>query len=270
MNRFILTVLTFFFAFSAKAFRIDTVFIHSNAMDSDVKTIVILPDSTTGENAVRRPAIYLLHGYGGNEKQWLSVKPNLPKIADEKGLIFVLPDGRNSWYINSPLNKSSQYETFISSELIAFIDSSYNTLAERRFRAVSGLSMGGHGALFNAFRHKDVFGAAGSTSGAVDIRERDGNLGLVKLLGDIETQKENWEQNSVLNQISNISNGDLAIYIDCGTGDFTFPLNESLHKALTENGIDHEYTTRAGVHNYDYWRNSIDYHILFFCKFFNL
>jgi S-formylglutathione hydrolase FrmB len=241
----------------------DTVVVRSEAMNKNVKVIVVKPDSVA-----RFPVVYLLHGYDGNERQWLSVKPDLPQIAEEKGIIFVLPDGKNSWYLDSPLDSLSMYETFISVELISYIDKHYSTVADRQHRAITGLSMGGHGALFNAFRHKDVFGAVGSMSGAVDIRQRGKNFGLVTLLGSIETHRENWEQCSVLNRIADINSGELSIYIDCGREDFCFPLNEALHEALVKNGIDHEYTVRPGTHSYAYWRNSIDYHILFFHKYF--
>ncbi|MDL2262999.1 esterase family protein, partial [Bacteroidales bacterium OttesenSCG-928-I21] len=207
-------------------------------------------------------------GYTGNQKDWIGMKPNLPQIADEKGIIFVCPDGKNNWYFDSPIDKTSQYETFISSELVDYIDKNYQTKADRKFRAITGLSMGGHGALYNAFRHKDVFGAAGSMSGAIDIRERGENLGLVALLGNVSTHKENWEMFSVINQLDKISNGDLEIYVDCGVKDFVFDLNEKFNKILWEKGIDHEYVIRPGEHNAAYWNNSIDYHILFFSKFF--
>ncbi|MDR2057701.1 MAG: esterase family protein [Dysgonamonadaceae bacterium] len=248
--------------------QVDSVLIESRSMNDSIKTIVILPETALNPNPQKCPVIYLLNGYSGNEKQWIGIKPDLPQIANEKGVIFVCPDGRNSWYLDSPLDQTSQYETFISSELVAYIDEHYNTLADRKYRAITGLSMGGHGALYNAFRHKEIFGAVGSTSGAVDIRQRGDNFGLVHLLGDNKENKENWERHSVLNQIDNLSNGDLAIYFDCGTSDFCFQLNEALNQALLNKGIDHDYTIRPGEHNASYWRNAIDYHILFFCKYF--
>ena len=85
---------------------------------------------------------------GGNAKTWIGIKPNLPQIADEKGMIFVCPDGKNSWYWDSPLNPSYRYETFISSELVKYIDEHYKTIADRKGRAITGLSMGGHGAMW--------------------------------------------------------------------------------------------------------------------------
>ncbi|MDR1371586.1 MAG: esterase family protein [Dysgonamonadaceae bacterium] len=268
MKRIIFAVNFIAITITLHAAQIDSVMITSRSMDTKIKTAVIVPEIALGDSAKRCPVIYLLHGYGGSEKQWLYIKPDLLQIADEKNIIFVIPDGKNSWYLNSPLDKNSQYETFISSELIEFTDSSYKTLPDRNHRAITGLSMGGHGALFNAFRHKEIFGAAGSMSGAVDIRQRGNNSGLVKLLGSFDQYPENWDNNSVLNHTASINSGDLAIYIDCGKDDFCFKQNETLHAELNRLGINHDYTIRPGAHTHDYWRNSIDYHILFFSKYF--
>jgi S-formylglutathione hydrolase FrmB len=267
MKKFLFGLMTFW-ALSATAARVDSIAIPSAAMNTTVKTVIVVPDAAIPYPAQNYPVIYLLHGYSGNEKSWITTKPDLPQIADEQGVIFVCPDGKNSWYFDSPLDTLSKYETFISLELIAYVDAHYPTLPDRENRTITGLSMGGHGALYNAFRHKDVFGAVGSTSGAVDIRQRGSNYGLVSLLGDPSTYPENWETYSVHKQIERIANGDLEIYFDCGVSDFCFPLNEALNAALWEKSIDHEYTTRQGSHNHAYWNNAIDYHILFFCKFF--
>ena len=146
------------------AAKVDSLLIDSPSMGHGVKVVVISPDKATSEAC---PTLYLLHGHSGNEKTWLVIKPNLPEIVDEKGLIVVCPDGENSWYWDSPLNANVRYETFISDELVHYVDGHYNTIADRRGRAIAGLSMGGHGALWNAIRHSDVFSAAGSMSGGV-------------------------------------------------------------------------------------------------------
>ena len=86
-------------------------------------------------------------------------------------MIIVCPDGGfGSWYWDSPVDAGSQYETYVSNELVTWIDSKYKTIKTRKGRAITGLSMGGQGALYLAFRHQDIFGAAGSMSGGVDIR----------------------------------------------------------------------------------------------------
>lgn len=145
-----LLLIALFLVWVAPSFaaKVDTLLIKSPSMNKDVQVVVVTPDAALGKKAVVCPAIYLLHGYGGNAKTWIGIKPNLPQIADEKGIIFVCPDGKNSWYWDSPLNPSYRYETFISSELVKYIDEHYKTIADRKGRAITGLSMGGHGAMW--------------------------------------------------------------------------------------------------------------------------
>jgi S-formylglutathione hydrolase FrmB len=214
--------------------------------------------------------VYLLHGYGGNEIDWPDGKKDLPQIADEKNIIIVCPDGKNSWYLDSPIKEDNQYETFISFELVAYIDKHYRTIPNRNHRAITGLSMGGHGALYNAFKHSDVFGAVGSMSGAIDVKQKKNNYGLTFLLPSMVNNENsnNWGKHSVLALVANLNNQDLAIIIDCGTSDFTLPYNEAIHKALIKKGIDHDYTTRPGTHSWEYWANAVDYHFIFFYKYF--
>ena len=63
-------------------------------MNREVKVVYILPDKAVAGNPQACPVIYLLHGYGGNARTWMGVKPELPRIADEKGVIFACPDGK--------------------------------------------------------------------------------------------------------------------------------------------------------------------------------
>ena len=168
-----------FFILSAQAAVVDTIHVRSDAMNKDIQTVIITP----GNGKKAAPVIYLLHGYGGNAKTWIGLKPNLPEIADQYGIMFVCPDGKNSWYWDSPVDPSYRYETFVSKELVNYIDANYPTLKDRKGRAITGLSMGGHGAMWISFRHKDIFGAAGSTSGGVDIRPFPNNWNMSDRLG---------------------------------------------------------------------------------------
>lgn len=256
-------------AICVQAARVDTVFVKSSSMNKEVEVVYILPDKSVAGSPQACPVVYLLHGYGGNAHTWLGLKPELPRIADERGIIFVCPDGENSWYWDSPKDASYRYETFISSELVDYTDVHYATVAQKRARAISGLSMGGHGALWNAIRHKDVFGAAGSMSGGVDIRPFPENWEMKKQLGELAANKEVWDSHTVINQVGKLANGDLALIIDCGESDFFLEVNKALHGRLLENKIDHDFITRPGGHTGGYWNNSVDYHILFFSKFFS-
>lgn len=255
-------------AFSTYAARVDTLLIHSASMNKEVQVIVIVPDAALGSGAMASPTLYLLHGFGGRAITWPSLKPELPQIADEKGMIFVCPDGKNSWYWDSPKDATYRYETFVSLELVSYIDKHYATVAHRKGRAITGLSMGGHGALWNAFRHKEVFGAAGSTSGGVDIRPFPTNWEMAKQLGEYADNKQVWEEHTVINQVEKLANGDLALIIDCGMSDFFLEVNLKLNEQLLARKIDHDFIIRPGGHTGTYWNNSIDYQILFFDKFF--
>ncbi|HJA87418.1 MAG TPA: esterase family protein [Candidatus Parabacteroides intestinavium] len=247
------------------AAQVDTLSVRSESMRKGIKTIVIVPD-VAKERAC--PTVYLLHGFGGNYKTWLQIKPELPRIADRMGFVFVCPDGAGSWYWDSPRNPDVRYETFISTELVRFVDARYNTIKERSGRAITGLSMGGHGAMWNAIRHSEVFGAAGSTSGGLDIRPFPKSWEMYKQLGARDEHPDVWDTHTVINLVPGLENGRLALIVDCGYGDFFFDVNQKFHEALLERGIDHDFLVRPGEHNNTYWRNSIDYQLLFFQKYF--
>lgn len=247
----------------------DTVSVYSASMRKDIKCVVIRPGNYTGSTKAY-PVVYLLHGYGGSYNQWPRLAPQLKNEADEFQIIIVCPDGgTGSWYLDSPVDSSFRYETFVSKELIAYIDSHLRTMPDRNHRAITGLSMGGHGGLYLGIRHKDLYGAAGSTSGGVDIRPFPKNWDLAKRLGDTICCMQNWEKYTVMNVADSLHNKDLRLIIDCGISDFFLQVNRNLHQKLLQMKIEHDYTERPGAHNNEYWKNSIDYHLLFFKKFFD-
>lgn len=252
---------------STYAARIDTLMVKSDKMEREIEVIVVVPDKAI--NKEECPTLYLLHGYGGNARTWIGIKPELPQMADKDGIIVVCPDGENSWYWDSPVNPKSQFETFVSKELVEYIDTHYASIKNRKARAITGLSMGGHGGLWLSIRHKDTFGAGGATSGGVDIRPFPNNWEMKNQLGEMQTNKELWDNHTVMTQLDKIENNDIAIIFDCGTKDFFFEVNNNLHAELLKRGINHDYITRPGIHDGNYWNNSIDYQWLYFCKFFN-
>jgi S-formylglutathione hydrolase FrmB len=252
-------------AFSAK---VETIEIQSASMHKNIKACVVLPDNYQA-NGKAMPVVYLLHGWAGNYETWVKEFPETTKLVDLYGFIVVSPDGGySSWYFDSPVDTNCQYETFVSKEVVERIDKSYATIKNRTGRAISGLSMGGHGALYLAIRHQDVFGAAGSMSGGVDIRPFPQNWNLPERLGDYANHKQNWEDHTVINLLGLLKPNSLALTIDCGTADFFYSVNKKLHEELLSRNIPHDYTERPGGHTYDYWRNSELYHFLFFSRYF--
>lgn len=268
MKHFLYTLIVLcFLSLCLEAQQVQTVSVHSAAMSKDINNLVILPEDYDAQQEKKYPVVYLLHGHGMDYKGWLKVQPRLPQLATQYGFIIVCPDGSTSWYWDSPIDPSIRYETYVAKELTDYVNNHYKVINDKRARAISGLSMGGHGALWLAIRHQDTFGACGSTSGGVDIRPFPKNWNMSKALGEYADNPQRWDEHTVINQITHIRPG-LALIIDCGTEDFFYEVNESLHKALLEKGIKHTYITRPGAHRQPYWRNSILYHFLFYSEHF--
>lgn len=246
----------------------DTIQVYSTSMKKDIPNTIILPESYTQHPQTNYPVVYLLHGYGGNYTTWpQKTKPDLAQIASRLSLIIVCPNGANSWYWDSPVNPASQYETYVSRELIEYIDRNYRTIPSRKGRAITGFSMGGHGGLWLGFRHPDIYGACGSMSGGVDIRPFPNNWDMKNSIGNYAENTQRWDEHTVINLIPFDPQPDpLAIIIDCGTEDFFYNVNQALHEKLLNHKIPHDYIIRPGKHNNEYWNNAIDYQLLFFKK----
>lgn len=129
--------------------------------------------------------------------------------------------------------------------------------------------MGGHGAMWLAFRHQESFGAVGSSSGGLDIRPFPFNWEMDKLLGSESENQDVWEKHTVINMVDRLRNGDLTIIFDCGYDDFFFEINNDFHNKLLKYKIQHDFIVRPGGHSKDYWNNSFDYQILYFKKYFD-
>jgi S-formylglutathione hydrolase FrmB len=155
--------------------------------------MIYLPPSYGSQPGRRFPVAYYLHGYSGNESDWLA-RADIAGIMDSltaggvPEMILVLPDGDNGWYANwaiprdaaacaadSTLAEAAEtycvvhdhYADYISQDLVSFVDSTYRTLADRAHRGIAGLSMGGYGAIALALSHPDEFAAAASHSGVL-------------------------------------------------------------------------------------------------------
>ncbi len=264
--RILLFVSLLVYGLCASAAKVDTLETYSSSLKKNIKTVVILPDDYTKNK--KYPVVYLLHGYSGNYANWVKGKGVL-EAADLYQMIIICPDGGyGSWYWDSPIDPSFKYETYVAQELINWVDKNYSTRADPGGRAITGLSMGGHGALYLAIKHADVFGAAGSMSGGVDFRPFPNNWDIAKRLGKYNEFPQRWEQNTVINMLHLIQPNSLKIIIDCGTEDFFFPMNDRLHQELLYRKIPHDYITRPGAHNWAYWENAVYYQLLFMNRFF--
>ncbi len=214
-------------------------------MKKDVPTTVMLPSSYAVSGTRRYPVVYLLHG-AGNDHRTYACEPVL-SLADGLDAIVVAPFGGESWWIDSPRIPSMRYETFVTRELVPFVDSNYRTVADRRGRAIAGHSMGGHGATFIGFGHADVFGAVGNVMGGVNLMPFPDRADLRKLLGPQVEFPEDWRSHSALARAAALRNGDVQFTTVVGTGDFFYGVNRELHELLSSNRVAHVHQEVTGA-----------------------
>lgn len=233
--------------------------VKSEKMGRSIPNLVVLPESYLKDSADHCPVIYLLHGFGDTYMAWQN-HVDLTKYANQYNFILVCPDAQDSWYFDSPIDPSFQFETYITQELRNYIENNYRTVNDRKYRAITGLSMGGHGALWLAWRHPDLYGLCGSMSGAVDILTLKDRFKIDKRLGKYAANEASWKSHSVINLVPTLKNEQFII-IDDGTSDFLIKENRALHAALQQHNIKHEYSERPGRHSWDYWMKSLEIHL---------
>lgn len=222
------------------------------------------------------PVVYLLHGYTDNDSGWLQFG-EVNRYADQgiaegtlPPMIIIMPDAGVSWYINS-YDGAVKYEDFFIQEFMPQIEKTWRIKAEKQFRGVAGLSMGGYGTLIYALKYPELFAAAAPLSAAVSddesMRTMDDNT-WAQIFGPLFGRKLSgtdrltaaWYANSPLKMIEEKpleSLRQVRYWIDCGDDDFLTIGNSQLHIALTRKGVPHEFRVRDGAHTWTYWRTGI-------------
>ena len=216
--------------------------------------------------------IYVLHGFSGNHTDWTKLT-DIEQLADQYDVIVVNPDGNyGAWYLDSPQLNDSQYETYIAEDVVSYIDNSYSTNRSKMGRGITGLSMGGYGALNVAINNQDVFATVTSMSGGVDLRPFAAEFGIAKVLGEYSQYPQRWDNASIINNLHKLAAGNtrwkktadnLPIMLDIGVDDFFIEQNRKLHQALLAQRIRHDYVERPGGHDWHYWQKVIPYQFLF-------
>jgi S-formylglutathione hydrolase FrmB len=255
--------------------RIDCNALNSQILKQAVHYCVYLPagyDATAGSHPTERyPVLYFLHGLGDNEQTlfnsggWtlLDDLRRQHKIGD---FLIVAPEGRRSFYINSA-NGSVRYSDFFVHEFVPHIESRYRIRAGREGRAISGISMGGYGALRFAFAHPEMFSAVSAQSAAlITATPQELNTAaragapLGRMLADVfgnPIDVPHWsENNPLLLARRNVAGvHKLAIYFNCGHDDnYGFEKGAAaLHDLLHKKGVKHEYHLYPGDHSLSYF-----------------
>ena len=287
--RRLLTFLTLLLWFAVSALaqsRIDCDALKSRVLADTVHYCVLLPPSYNSAPAKRYPVLYFLHGLGENEQTlfktggWNLIEDlrQQHKIGD---FLIVTPEAKASFFVNSADGKV-RYSDFFLQEFIPYIEGKYRIRRERTSRAISGISMGGYGALRFAFAYPEKFSAVSAQSAALmteSPQELDAALRAGtptgKLLGSVFGNPVNvahWKQNDPfsLARKNRVAISKLAIYFNCGRDDeYDFEVGAAaLDKQLQEEHIKHEFHLYPGNHSASYFGAHIGEVMEFHSKMF--
>jgi putative tributyrin esterase len=247
--------------------RIETVEFDSTLMARRMPFRVVVPAryNEKADAARRYPVVYLLHGLFGGYDNWTKLT-KLAEYSAAADVIIVTPEGKNGWYTDSAANPSDKFESHIVREVIPEVDKRYRTIAERRARAIGGLSMGGYGAVKLGLKFPEMFILAGSFSGALgaaSISEKtfpgaigktiDGIMGPV----DSEARRSNDPFELIRRTTPEKLGGLPFIYFDCGTEDFLFQNNREFADLLVQKKVPHEFRQLPGGHDWKYWDRQV-------------
>ncbi|MGI4022378.1 MAG: alpha/beta hydrolase [Janthinobacterium lividum] len=240
----------------------ETLIIPSDNLKTADTVWIYKPENYTTKNKQKYPVLYLLHGHGGNYQSWSQIT-DLQKLADQYQFLIVCPDGlKKSWYINSPQEDSTQYETFFIRELMPAIEKKYAEDASKIL--ITGNSMGGYGAMWLFLKHPDLFLSAGSTSGVLNLRYSANKKTLSYLLGDYSEENTLFDDYSPVNLLKNIAGTDKPIIFDSGTEDYLYITSQQFRQKCDELKIKATYIAQPGAHTSKYWSKSILLQFQFF------
>lgn len=255
-------VLFIFLLLQSLAFAQERLVINSYNLKEADTIWVYKPENYTSKQ--KYPLVYLLHGHGGDYKSWSQIT-DLQKLADEYQFLIVCPDGlKKSWYINSPNQDSTQYESFFVKELIPLIARKYAENPSKIF--ITGNSMGGYGAMWLFIKHSNLFLSAGSTSGVLNLRYSANKKTLTYLLGDYSDENALFDDYSPINLLKNIDGTKKEVIFDCGTEDYLYVTSQQFKQKCDELKIKATYSAQPGAHTNEYWSKSILLHFKFFAE----
>jgi enterochelin esterase-like enzyme len=247
----------------------DNLTIVSKILKMDRKYAIYLPEDYYTSDRFY-PVLYLLHGSGDDQSGWVQygeVKHIADKaIAEGKctAMIIVMPDGNTGQrgYFNSPKGDWN-YEDFFFQEFIPTIEKTYRIRNEKRYRAISGLSMGGGGTFMYALHHPELFSAAcplSAYAGPVSMEEATTRWEKQYPGVSKDDIAKYYSKHSALELINNMPEDQkkaVRWYIDCGDDDFLYEGNSLIHIAMRKKEIPHEFRIRDGAHNWTYWREAL-------------
>ncbi len=262
-------ILFFFFVFvlQYKSVGQQQFVIKSDYLAAADTSIIFFPKHQNNISNNKLPLIILLHGYGGNYKQWSKIV-DLQALSNRFNCIIACPDGlKDSWYFDSPLQKNSKFELFFLKQYLPYLKTNFAVDTNGIF--ITGLSMGGHGAMYLFLRHPELFASAGSTSGVLDLNYSSLKYSsLSNKLGEYNDNKDRFNKYSCINNLDKIKFTNKPIIFDCGNRDHLYQANKNFKERCDSLHINAFYFSFPGRHNRMYWRKSILYHFIYFNRIY--
>jgi len=254
--------------------RVECSALKSRILGDAVHYCVMLPpgyDKPDPKHSQRYPVLYFLHGLGDNE-QTLFKTGGLTVIDDFReqhkvgDFLIVTPEAKASFYVNSA-NGKVRYSDFFLQEFIPYVEGKYRVRRVRNARGITGISMGGYGALRFAFAHPELFSAVSAQSAALMTESaQELNAGLHsgtpmgRLLGPVfgtPINMAHWQESDplLLAKKNHAAISRMAIYFNCGDRDeYSFDTGATrLHQELQSEGIKHEFHLYPGDHSAPYF-----------------
>jgi S-formylglutathione hydrolase FrmB len=232
---------------------------HSNALNRDMQYRVVFPGHiTAGE---RFPVVYLLHGGGGNFRNW-SDWSDVARYA-ERGLILVMPEGSDSYWANSAGRPQDRYEDYVVNDLISDVEDKFSAAKDRANRAIVGVSMGGFGAVKLALSHPDLFAFAGGISSAIDVPRRPFSIkrpaqGLRHRLifGAWGSQTRRDNDPYILVRFADPGRMPY-LFLSCGEQEGLLRANREFAALLEERHLRYEFHVVPGGHTWTQWNERL-------------
>jgi putative tributyrin esterase len=242
--------------------RIDSFYMPS--LGRTKKVSILLPANYNPRN--RYPVLYLLHGYGGDSEDWPTRTKIKEYIADLR-LVVVMPDGENSWYVNSAVEPNDRFEDYLVKDIPDYINKKYSIDTTKQ--AIAGLSMGGYGALELALKYPSKFRFAGSLSGAITFPRglndstRSPERALFPSLKRAFGERQDGQRSAgdvflLYRQTSKELLPYLYLVIGTQDGYRSFlPAHRAFTDLLRSYGAAYDYHETPGGHNWQYWDREI-------------
>ena len=249
----------------------DNLTLDSKILKGERKFAVYLPPDYDSSSR-SYPVLYLLHGYTDDHTGWvqfgevLHITDKAILSGEATPMIIVMPDADTGLpgYTNAISGKWN-YEDFFFKELMPHVEERFRIKKDKRYRAISGLSMGGGGTFIYALRRPDLFSSAAPLSASLGPQSLE-EMNKFSYLGyknsnfnlnDFKTYSEKNNPLKLVDQIDAEKLNSVRWYIDCGDDDFLYKGNSLMHIKMRDKKVNHEFRIRDGGHTWTYWRTSL-------------